>query len=842
MLATNQVLNKGRYRIINSFSQDETGGFYEAYDTVSNTNVVLKENVGRLGKVATSNQLEAMNAAFLGGAKALTEIKHESLVSVQDYFSEIDRQYLVLESVAGFDLTKFLQADERKPALSDILSWADQLLNALNYLHTLPSAVYHRDIRPENVKLTSSFKVKLLTAGIATNMDPEVITPVPNQTSENTSLHYRPIEQLWGGLDPVSQKVILNSYDDKSERMLMQPLDARSDLYSIGATLYHVLTSTMPADALERSIAILEGKPDPLQKPADLDDSIPPEISDVFMKAMAIRREDRFDSAMILRQVLRTAVVRVKERKAEEAEAAKMNRTASTEVPQELKSHSPADSAEVKKKTPSQQPVVSPPPAAVENKVPEPQIETDSIEAQLEREQRMAEERQRELEAEQARLEEDRKRLEQRRFELEAEKERQRAERERLELEAEQARQKAEQERIAFEAEQERKRLEKERLEREAEKERERAAKKLAELDAAQAHQRAEEERLAHEAEEERSRAEQRLQELQAEQESKRQEKERLQHEAEQERQRAAQKLAELEAEQERQRSEQERLELEAEEERKRAEQRLQELKAEQEHYRSEQKRIEAEAEEERKRAEQRLLELSSVDLDSDSQSTELMPDVEEHIDDSKESDDGLLLELEPNDPTEEASSENFELLENDLFEEESAETPVPETPVGIFAAVEDTSPSVRAYESIYDSSSHDYAESSSFNWRLPAIAGGVVLSLIVLVGAWKFMSADSTEPSPSASTDRTTVLPDAETQAPASDSQSILSSEQPLESNPSAASTDQTVNEPSRINDRARQLQLNAAQEKLKKQAAATAKTPPPKKAVTVDDLINDN
>src|SRR5262245_18779487 len=112
MLGTNHVLHQGRYRIINSLDQNEWGVMYEAYDTVSDTNVVLSESVGIVGKVATPNQLKAMHDAFAGEAKALTEINHESLVSVHDYFSEIDRQYLVLESVTGSDLTKYLEPSE----------------------------------------------------------------------------------------------------------------------------------------------------------------------------------------------------------------------------------------------------------------------------------------------------------------------------------------------------------------------------------------------------------------------------------------------------------------------------------------------------------------------------------------------------------------------------------------------------------------------------------------------------------------------------------------------------------------------------------------------------------
>lgn len=312
MLTTDQILGKGRYRVIGNFTQSNAGGLYEAYDTVSNTTVILRETVGSSGGVVTPTQLDAINEAFAGEAKALREVKHESLLNVQDHFSEIDRHYLVMESVDGFDLTKFLQPEENVPALGDVLKWMDQVLDALDYLHCLPKPLVHRDVRPANIRLTSNFKVKLLTAGAIGGSD--LIMASGENASDASILDYRPLEQLWGGLDPASQKVISNSYDDRSRRILQQPLDARSDIYSVGATLYHVITRTLPKDALERSIEILDGNSDPLVPPAELDPSIPEEISEVIMKSMELRREHRYDSAAIMRQVLESAQKRAKSR------------------------------------------------------------------------------------------------------------------------------------------------------------------------------------------------------------------------------------------------------------------------------------------------------------------------------------------------------------------------------------------------------------------------------------------------------------------------------------------------------------------------------------------------
>lgn len=301
MLSSNQVLNQGRYRIIDHFGGTDTGRLYEAYDTVSDTKVVLRETVGQLGKVATAAQIENFKANFAADAKRLAEVDHPSLLKIKDFFSEIDRQYLVMESCEGNDLASLISGDEKGPGVADILRWADQILDGVHYLHSQDPRIIHQNVSPQNARLTSNFKVKLLVTAT------EKATGAADSDArelDDEDQAYRALEQLWLGLDSASQKMIANSFGESSEEILRSPLDARTDVYSVGATVYFLLTKTEPTDALARHLEILDGNDDPLQKASDINESVPKEVSEILMKAMELKREDRFESASAMRAEL----------------------------------------------------------------------------------------------------------------------------------------------------------------------------------------------------------------------------------------------------------------------------------------------------------------------------------------------------------------------------------------------------------------------------------------------------------------------------------------------------------------------------------------------------------
>jgi len=298
MLSQNQVLNQGRYRIIHPFGNPDSASFYEAYDTVSDVKVVVRERSGGLASNITPGQMETLKITFAEQAKRLTDMKHDVLLGVRDFFSETGRQYLVLEPFDGQDLSEFIGIDT-KPAMSDVLRWTDQLLDALDYLHSRNPVIIHRNINPHNVRLTSEFKIKLLLTATEGMEEGESVD------HSDTSINYKALEQLWLGLDYASQKVIANSLDEGSEEILRQPADPRTDLYGLAASIYHVLTRTSPADPITRIIDILDGNEDPLSPPHVVNPDIPVAVSDFLMKALEIRRENRFSSAREMRDALK---------------------------------------------------------------------------------------------------------------------------------------------------------------------------------------------------------------------------------------------------------------------------------------------------------------------------------------------------------------------------------------------------------------------------------------------------------------------------------------------------------------------------------------------------------
>ncbi|HKC64774.1 MAG TPA: protein kinase [Pyrinomonadaceae bacterium] len=273
MIAPNTLL-QNRYLVLNQIGQGGMGAVYIATDQRFGSTVALKE---------TFFDDPNLRKAFEREARLLNHLRHAALPRVSDHFTEDEGQFLVMEYIAGDDLSEKLKERGSAFPASEVLNWADQLLDALDYLHTQEPPVIHRDIKPQNLKLTPRNAIVLLDFGLAKG------TPMQTKVTATGSVfgysrHYAPLEQIQGvGTDP------------------------RSDIYSLGATVYHLMTGETPPDALSRATAVLNGQPDPLRPASEVHAQVSPSVAEVISRAMALNANERPQTAAAMREALREA-------------------------------------------------------------------------------------------------------------------------------------------------------------------------------------------------------------------------------------------------------------------------------------------------------------------------------------------------------------------------------------------------------------------------------------------------------------------------------------------------------------------------------------------------------
>ena len=272
---TPETVLQGRYRIIRQLGQGGMGAVYEAVDQRLDTTVALKE---------TLFAEERLRKQFEREARLLARLHHPALPRVSDHFSEADGQFLVMQFIPGDDLSEMMTRKRSPFPANQVLTWADQLLDALDYLHTQDPQIVHRDIKPQNLKLTSRGQIILLDFGLAKGQAGEISRVTTSASIFGYTPNYAPLEQI-------------------------QALgtDSRSDLYSLGATLYHLITGVKPPDALTRAAAIVNGQTDPLLKASEVNPAVAPAVDDVLAKAMAQNREQRYATADDMRKALHGA-------------------------------------------------------------------------------------------------------------------------------------------------------------------------------------------------------------------------------------------------------------------------------------------------------------------------------------------------------------------------------------------------------------------------------------------------------------------------------------------------------------------------------------------------------
>jgi serine/threonine protein kinase len=260
-LQPGDILNQ-RYRIEGQLGKGGMGAVYLAHDATLDIKVAVKENL---------NLNPESERQFRREARLLASLRHPNLPRVTDHFILENRQYLVMDYIEGIDL--HTRVAKQLPPVEEVVSWGDAIADALHYLHTRQPPVIHRDIKPANLKLQADGNVVLVDFGIAKLFD-------QSQTTTGA-------RGLTPGFSPPEQ------YGE-------QRTDARSDQYSLAATLYSLMTNKRPADSIQRMLGKVTLTPIRTLHPG-----VPEHVEAALDRALALDKDQRFPDVQSFRSALR---------------------------------------------------------------------------------------------------------------------------------------------------------------------------------------------------------------------------------------------------------------------------------------------------------------------------------------------------------------------------------------------------------------------------------------------------------------------------------------------------------------------------------------------------------
>jgi serine/threonine protein kinase len=263
-LERGSLLNR-RYRIIEILGQGGMASVYRAVDENLGVDVAVKENLFATEEYARQFRREAV---------ILANLRHPNLPRVTDHFSiENQSQYLVMDYIEGEDLRQRL---DRLGPLPDeeVIILGAAVCDALSYMHALNPPVLHRDIKPGNVKITPQGQIFLVDFGLA---------KVVQSTSLATTTGAR---AMTPGYSPPEQYGTAHT-------------DARTDIYSLGATLYSALTDALPEDGLARAMEQADLTPIRKRNPR-----ASRRLTAVIERALEVKPDDRYQNADEFKQDL----------------------------------------------------------------------------------------------------------------------------------------------------------------------------------------------------------------------------------------------------------------------------------------------------------------------------------------------------------------------------------------------------------------------------------------------------------------------------------------------------------------------------------------------------------
>ncbi len=264
-LERDTLLHK-RYRILEILGEGGMGAVYKAYDENLGVTVALKENLFTSDEYSRQFRVEAT---------ILASLRHPNLTRVTDHFEEGEGQYLVMDYIEGEDLRDRM---DRLGIIEEeeVIKIGLAICDALTYLHTRIPTILHRDVKPGNVKIAPTGQVYLVDFGLA-----KIVRG--NQMTVTGARAMTP------GYSPPEQYGTART-------------DPRSDIYSLGATLYSALTGALPEDGLARAMNQTELTPIKKHNP-----KVSRKLAATIEKSLGVQSEDRFQTAEEMHRSLSNA-------------------------------------------------------------------------------------------------------------------------------------------------------------------------------------------------------------------------------------------------------------------------------------------------------------------------------------------------------------------------------------------------------------------------------------------------------------------------------------------------------------------------------------------------------
>ncbi|MDI7260480.1 MAG: protein kinase [Thermodesulfobacteriota bacterium] len=264
----------GRYQMIRELGRGSMGVVYQGRDPQIDRLVALK--VLRQDRITS----EAFVLRFLKEAKAIGRLSHPRIVSIYDVGQGRGTIYLAMEFIEGETLNHIIE--KKKLSLEEIINLNIQIAETLDYAHQ--KGIVHRDIKPSNIILQVNGQIKITDFGIARIEDPSM----PQQTQAG---------EILGTPAYMSP-----------EQVLSHPVDGRSDLFSLGIILYESTTGSRPFRG-ENMAAIFNAitQEHPIE-PSKINPAISQSLSQVIMKCLSKKPDDRFDRGKSLAEALKNAL------------------------------------------------------------------------------------------------------------------------------------------------------------------------------------------------------------------------------------------------------------------------------------------------------------------------------------------------------------------------------------------------------------------------------------------------------------------------------------------------------------------------------------------------------